>query len=204
MMRRLRLPLLAGVLVGVGYFPGPFLPLNLAGFLPLLFWLDSHADASPYERLQVGFVFGTTAGLVAFHFMYSMLEQSWLAALLYVGMSLLFGLRISLSIVLAGWLRRRTGLSWGLLLPCVWLPMEWAQTWGDLRMTGEHLSHTVAGYPFLVQFADDGLGRCFARLDAPAGKAPRPGGDQPLGPPDQQVGRTAANHRYRPTDDAVG
>ena len=65
--------------------------------------------------------------------MYSMLAQSWLAALLYLGISLLLGLRISLSVVLAGWLRRRTGLSWGLLLPIVWLPLEWAQTWDRRR-----------------------------------------------------------------------
>jgi apolipoprotein N-acyltransferase len=88
------------------------------------------------------------------HFMYSMLAHSWLAVLLYLGVAAALGLRIALSVVLMGWLRRRTGLSWALLLPLSWLPMEWAQTWGDLRMTGEHLSHTVAGYPFLVQFAD--------------------------------------------------
>ena len=154
MMRAWRWPLVAGVLFGLSYFPLPLLPLNLAAFLPLLHGLETRREATAHERLVAGLVFGTAAGLVAFHFMYSMLEQSWLAALLYLGMSLLFGLRISLSVVLAGWLRRRTGLSWGLLLPLAWLPLEWAQTWGDLRMTGEHVAHSVAGYPFLVQFAD--------------------------------------------------
>jgi apolipoprotein N-acyltransferase len=142
------------VLFGLSYLPGPFLPLNLAAFVPLLHWLDRRGETTAYGRLVAGGLFGTTAGLVAFHFMYSMLEQSWLAALLYLGMSLLFGLRISLSVALAGWLRRQSGLSWGLLLPLAWLPLEWGQTWGDLRMTGEHVAHSVAGYPFLVQFAD--------------------------------------------------
>jgi apolipoprotein N-acyltransferase len=149
-----KLPALAGLLVGVSYFPGPFLPLNLAGFVPLLAWVDGRASATPYERLKAGFLFGLLTHLTANHFMYSMLEHSWLAVLLWIGMSGLLAVRISLSVALLGWLRRRTGLSFGLLLPVVWLPFEWAQTWGDLRMTGEHLSHTVAGYPFLVQFAD--------------------------------------------------
>jgi apolipoprotein N-acyltransferase len=83
-----------------------------------------------------------------------MLAHSWLAVLLYLGFAAALGLRISLSIALMGWLRNRTGLSWALLLPLCWLPLEWAQTWGDLRTTGEHLAHTAAGYPFLVQFAD--------------------------------------------------
>jgi hypothetical protein len=60
---------LAGVLVGVGYFPGPFLPLNLAGFVPLLMWLESRPAATPYERLKAGFAFGLTAHLVSLHFM---------------------------------------------------------------------------------------------------------------------------------------
>jgi apolipoprotein N-acyltransferase len=149
-----KLPALAGVLVGVSYLPGPFLPLNLAGFLPLLQWLEARPAATPYERLKAGFLFGLITHLVSMHFMYSMLVHSWLPVLLYLGVAAALGLRIALSVVLMGWLKRRTGLSWALLLPLCWLPLEWVQTWGDLRMTGEHLSHTVAGYPFLVQFAD--------------------------------------------------
>jgi len=149
-----RLPALSGVMVGLSYFHGPFLPLNLAGFLPLLYWLESRPEATPYERLRAGFVFGLVTHLVSLHIMYSMLAHSWLAALLYPGMASAFGARIALSVALLGWLRRRTGLTWALLLPLSWLPLEWAQTWGDLRMTVEHLSHGVAGYPFLIQFAD--------------------------------------------------
>jgi apolipoprotein N-acyltransferase len=149
-----KLPALAGVLVGLGYFPGPFLLFNLAGFLPLLWWLETRPRATGYQRLRTGFLFGFVAFLVAFHFMYSMLEHSWLAALLYVFFATLVALRVSLSVLLLGWLRRRTGLSWALLLPLCWLPLEWAQTWGDLRMTGEHLAHSVADHPFLIQFAD--------------------------------------------------
>ena len=149
-----KLPVLAGVWVGLSYFPGPFLLLNLTGFLPLLLWLETRRSATGYQRLKAGFVFGLVTALVALHFMYSMLEQSWLAALLYVFMASLFALRVALSVALMGWLRNRTGLSWAVILPLSWLPFEWAQTWGDLRMTGEHLSHTVAGHPFVVQFAD--------------------------------------------------
>lgn len=94
------LPLLAGVLVGVSYFPGPFLPLNLAGMVPLLLWLESRPSATPYERLRAGFVFGLATHLVSMHFMYSMLAHSWLAVLLYLGFAAALGLRIALSVVL--------------------------------------------------------------------------------------------------------
>jgi apolipoprotein N-acyltransferase len=101
--------------------------------------------------------------------MYSMLAHSWLAVLLYLGMAAALALRISLSVVLAGWLRTRLGAPWALLLPVCWLPFEWAQTWGDLRMTGEHLAHTVSGYPFLVQFAavvgPYGVGACLLAIN---------------------------------------
>lgn len=149
-----KLPVLSGVLIGLGYFPGPYLPLNLAGMLPLLLWFEERPRRRGYDVLRAGFLFGLTTQLVALHFMYSMLEQSILAVLLYVGMSALIGMRMALSVVVAGWLRRRTGGSWGWILPLSWLPFEWLQSWGDLRMTGEHLSHTVADHPFVVQFAD--------------------------------------------------
>jgi apolipoprotein N-acyltransferase len=148
------LPLLGGVLLGVSYFPGPYLVLNFSAFFPLLAWCELNPDADPWRRVKAGLAFGITTELVMLHFMYSMLAWSWLAALLYVGLALLLGARIALSSVLVGWLRRRTGWSWGLLLPLAWLPLEWAQTWGDLRMTADHLGHSLAGYPFLVQFAD--------------------------------------------------
>lgn len=149
-----RLPLVAGVLLGVSYLPGPFLVLNFTAFLPLVAWLDAHASAPARRLLAAGFVFGLAAELVMLHFMYAMLAWSWLAAVLYLGMSAGIGLRIAASILLLGWLRRRTGQSWGLLLPLCWLPGELLQSCGDLRMTGDQLAHSVAGYPFLVQFAD--------------------------------------------------
>jgi apolipoprotein N-acyltransferase len=150
-----KLPVLSGALLGISYWPGPFLPLNLAAFVPLLLWLDQHGPTSPATKnLKIGFAFGLTTHLFAMHWMYSMLAESWLAILLYLGLSAALGLRIALSITLAGWLKRKLNLSWGVLLPIAWLPFEWAQTWGDLRFTGEHLAHTVTGYPFMIQFAD--------------------------------------------------
>ncbi len=150
-----RLPLAGGLLLGLSYLPGPLLALNLTAFVPLLWWLETNRDATSYRRLRAGLVFGATAHLVALHFMYSMLEHSWLAALLYVGMTAALAARIALEVALLGWLRRRTGISWALLLPVVWVAFEWLQSRaGDLRLTGEHLAHTVAGHPFLVQFAD--------------------------------------------------
>lgn len=152
--RKWLLPSLGGVLLGLAYFPGPFLALNLTAFIPLLAWLDAHPDASAFQRLKAGLLFGVLAELVMLHWMYSMLAWSWLAVLLYLGMSLAVGIRISLAVVLVGWLRARTRLSWAVVLFVGWIPMEWAQSFGDLRMTGDLLAHSLTSYPFLLQFAD--------------------------------------------------
>jgi apolipoprotein N-acyltransferase len=152
--RRWALPALSGLLLGIAYLPGPFLVLNLTAFVPLCGWLAAERARPPLARFQAGFVFGLVAYLIAFHFMYSMLAFSWLAVLLYVGMTLAIAVRVGLEVALLGWLRERTGRPFSLLLPVVWIAFEWAQSWGELKMTGEHLAHTVAGYPFLLQFAD--------------------------------------------------
>ena len=108
-----KLPALSGALLGLSYFPGPFLPLNFAAFIPMLVWLERQPAASGYTLLKAGFVFGLITHLTALHCMYSMLAQSWLAVLLYVGMAAALAVRISVSILLLGWLRRRSGpLSW--------------------------------------------------------------------------------------------
>jgi apolipoprotein N-acyltransferase len=149
-----RLPALSGVLYGTSFLSGPFLALSFTAFLPLLAWLHGRPRASGHARLAAGFAFGLVAYLIGLHFMYAMLSFSWLAALLYVAMSAAEALRFAVTVVLLGWLRQRTGLSWALLLPLCWLPCEWLETWGDLRMTADHLAYSVARYPFLVQFAD--------------------------------------------------
>jgi len=149
-----KLPLLSGVLLGVSYWPGPFLALNVASLLPLLAWLERRPTRSAYERFKAGLVFGVASQLVALHFMYAMLDYSWLAVVLYLAMSLGVGTRMACAVTVTGWLRRRFGLSWSVALPIAWVAFEWLQSWGDLKMTGEHLAHTVAGYPFLIQFAD--------------------------------------------------
>lgn len=150
---RYGLPLVAGVLFGWSYYL-PVLALNVLAFVPLLYWMDRERRSSAYRRLAGGFLFGLVAHAFTIHFMYAMARFSWLAWPLYAAVVLLFAVRISLSVALAGWLRSRTGFSFGLLLPLCWMPFEWIQTFGDLRLTADHLAYSLARYPFLVQFAD--------------------------------------------------
>jgi len=147
------LPALSGALVGLGYVL-PLLPVNFIGFIPLLIWLDARPDATRYQRLKAGFVFGILAYGISLHFFLALTRFSWLAVLLYVGFTAGGAVRTALFAVLLGWIRRRAGWSWGVLLPLAWLPFEWAQTFGDLRMTGDHMALSLSRYPFLVQFAD--------------------------------------------------
>ncbi len=148
-----KLPALSGALLVLAYYGGVLVP-SLLLFLPLLLWLDLNEDASRLRRLWAGFVFGGVAFAGAAHFHYAMLSQSWLAAPLYLGVVLAYGLKVALSVALLGWLRARSGWSYALLLPMTWLSVEWLQSWGDLKMTLDHVGQTLAPYPFLVQFAD--------------------------------------------------
>ena len=148
-----KLPLLSGILLNLGYYT-PLLIPNFVAFIPLLYWLDRHPAAGGFDRFKVGFVFGVVTHGISMHFLWSLLRFSWLGILLYLWLALTFGLRFGLFTMGMGWLRRRSGLSWALLLPACWLPIEWLQSFGDLRLTIDHVSNSLARFPFVVQFAD--------------------------------------------------
>ena len=149
-----QLPVLSGAALALAYVWVPFPILNFVCFIPMLLWIEVNAYRPRGERLQAGFLFGMTAGLISLHWMYSMLAFSWLAALLYVVLVSAFAAFAMVGATLAGWLRQRTGWSFSLLLPLSWIPLEWSRTWGDLRMTADHVGNSLAAYPFLIQFAD--------------------------------------------------
>jgi apolipoprotein N-acyltransferase len=139
------------------YFLAFFSPLllpNLVAFLPLLLWIDLNPDASRTRRAWAGLVFGLFAYIPGLHFHVAMMEYSWLAALLYVAMVMLFSLKTALLTALLGRLRRTSGWSYAILLPLCWIPFELLQTFGDLRMTADHFGQSLSAFPFLAQFAD--------------------------------------------------
>jgi len=147
-------PALSALLLALGYYPLGLLLPNLVGFVPLLAWLDLEPQARAGRAFRGGFVFGICLYALILYWIYSMLAVSWLAALLYVALVPIFASGAMASIGIGCWIRRRAGWPWAVALPVGWLPIEWAFTWGDTRMTAHHVGHTLAGYPFLVQFAD--------------------------------------------------
>jgi apolipoprotein N-acyltransferase len=151
--RRFARPALSGVLLGAGYFNLPFPFFNFVAFLPLLHWLE-HEPRSHRDILRAGVVFGLSAHLLALHWVWAMLSISWLASLMYLGLAAGFAFFIVASVRASAWIRARTGGSFGWILPVTWIPLEWLRSFGDLRMTADHLGHSVADHPFLVQFAD--------------------------------------------------
>ena len=152
------LPGAAGVVLAAGYLTQPLpvpLPIpNLLALVPLLHWLDAPAQDGARRRFRGGLVFGVVLWAISLSWISAMLEISWLASLMYLVLLTPFAVCAALTITLAGWMRRRTGGSYALILPVCWLPFEWLRTWGDLRMTADHLGHSMADHPFLVQFAD--------------------------------------------------
>jgi apolipoprotein N-acyltransferase len=145
---------LSGIVLAFAYFPFDLLLPNFFAFLPILFWLDANPEVWRWHRFRACLFFGMTVHLTILHWMWAMLDISWLWLGAYLFLSCALGLSVAISMSLAGWIRTRTGWSFAVILPICWLPLEWVKTWGDTRMTADNLAHTLAGFPFLVQFAD--------------------------------------------------
>jgi len=148
-----RLPVASGLLLPLAHYGGLLLP-NFVAFVPLLVWLDARTKATTRERVRGAVLFSLVCYGIGLEWIHAMLAISPLAALMYVALLVLFTIGAAVALPLLGWTRARTGWSWGFLLPVCWLPFEWLRTWGDLRMTVDHVAHGLAGFPFLIQFAD--------------------------------------------------
>jgi apolipoprotein N-acyltransferase len=148
-----KLPAVSGLLYFLAFYSPLLLP-NLVAFLPLLLWLDLNPEAPRSRRAWAGIAFGVACYIPGLHFHYAMLDYSWLAAVLFVGLLLGFSLKAAILTALLGRLRRTTRWSFALLLPVTWLPFEKLQTVGDTRMTADHLGQSLSGFPFVAQFAD--------------------------------------------------
>ena len=149
-----RLPVISGVALAACYYLLPPLLPNCVAFIPMLWWLDENRDRPRKERLRAMFLFGMVAYLLILAFMRAMLEYSWFGAVLYVALTIVFATYAMLALTLASWLRHSAGWPWALTLPLAWISLEWERNFSDVRMTADHMAHTLAGYPFLVQFAD--------------------------------------------------
>lgn len=149
-----KLPALAGILLALGYFPLGLIVPNLVALVPLLAWIDAHLDKPWRTWRNGGFALGVVAYLLGLSWMRSMLAFSFLGAFAYVGLAAIFAAGVSLAVIAVAWLRKRTRWPFAVLLPAVWLSLEWTEAQGDLRMTAQHLGQALASVPFLVQFAD--------------------------------------------------
>jgi apolipoprotein N-acyltransferase len=149
-----KLPVIAGAALACAYYPIGLVVPNFVAFVPLLAWIDGNLDRPWRAWRRAGFAFGLTLHLLILNWMLSMLRVSFLAVFAYLGLALVFALGITLAVIALAWLRRTTRWPWAVLLPAVWLSLEWAQAQGDLRMTAQHLAQSLGTVPFLVQFAD--------------------------------------------------
>jgi apolipoprotein N-acyltransferase len=149
-----KLPVLAGTLLAFGYFTLGLVVPNLAALVPLLVWIDANLDRPWRFWWRGGLAFGTALNLLILSWMRSMLAISFLGIFAYLGLTLVFAAGLGALVSILAWLRKRTGWSFVLLLPACWLSLEWLQAHGDLRMSAQHIGQSMAGTPFLVQFAD--------------------------------------------------
>jgi len=149
-----KLPVLSGAALAFGYFTlGLVLP-NLLALVPLLVWIDANLDR-PWRKWWIGgFAFGAALNLLILSWMRAMLQVSFLGIFAYLGLTAIFAVGLAFMTAALAWMRKRTGWPFVILLPACWITLEWIQAHGDLRMTAQHLGHTLASVPFLVQFAD--------------------------------------------------
>lgn len=154
MESRWKAPAASGAILGLSYC-FPLFVTNFVAFVPLLCWIAARADGGRRAGVwSAGLLFGLVTHLITLHWIYVLAAWTWLAWLLYLLFAGLLALRIMLAVRLLFALRARWNLPFALLLPVAWIPLEWIQSFGDLRMTGEHLAHTLSRYPWFVQFAD--------------------------------------------------
>jgi len=132
----------------------PWLVFNVVALVPLLVWLEEHQARSRWFRFRGAALAGLVTHLISTSFVLALSRFSWLAFLLYPAFALILALKVGTIGALASSLKRRTGLPWVWVLPSVWVSADWLLNFGDLRMPGDHLYHTMSSYPFLVQFAD--------------------------------------------------
>ncbi|HVQ35247.1 MAG TPA: hypothetical protein VMT33_04500, partial [Candidatus Bathyarchaeia archaeon] len=151
-----KLPVAAGIVLACGFFPIGLVVPNFVAFVPLLAWIDGNLDRPWRTWRNAGLAFGFTLHLLILNWMLSMLRVSFLAIFAYLGLALVFAAGITLGVMAMAWLRQRTRWPWAVILPAVWLSLEWVQAQGDLRMTAQHLAQSLGTVPFLVQFADLG------------------------------------------------
>ncbi len=149
-----KLPALSGVLLAFAYFTLGLVVPNFIALIPLLAWIDANLEQPWRVWRNGGFVFGMVWNLLILSWMRSMLAFSFLGVFAYLGLALVFSCGLALMVMALAWMRRRTGWSYVALLPAAWLTLEWCQARGDLRMTAQHLGHSLGMVPFLVQFAD--------------------------------------------------
>ena len=149
-----RLPAVAGVALAVSYFSDALPVVNFVALVPLLAWIDANLDGDWRRWRRGGAVFGLTVNVLILHWMVSMLWVSPFGLGAWFGLAAIFGAATTCVVMALAWARRATGWSFAVLLPALWIPVEWLQGQGDLRMTAQQLGHTLAGAPFLVQFVD--------------------------------------------------
>ena len=149
-----KLPAVSGVALAVSYFSYSLPILNFVALVPLLAWIDANLEGDWKRWRRGGAVFGLTVNVLILHWMVSMLWISSFGLGAWFGLAAIFGTATTCVVMALAWARRATGWSFALLLPAFWLPVEWVQAQGDLRMTAQQLGHTLAGAPFLVQFVD--------------------------------------------------
>ncbi len=143
--RKLWLAVLSALLTAISYPPSPFAFLIFIAFIPLLRLLRY---CNPAEGFLFAWISGLLVNLVQLHWIFPYRQEGyWIISLLNPLQFAFFGL------LFACLLRRFNSKSlW--FFPFIWTALAFIRQYSDIAFTWLSISHTMSGYPLLVQFAD--------------------------------------------------
>ncbi len=147
------LPLISALFLSVSLIHLPLLITNFIFLIPLLFFIKDLKSGR--DALKGGIWFGATLYLVSFHWIYALIEISFiLAIMLYLMIIIYFSAFITILIFISYYIYMRWKIKFFLFMPFLWIVFEHLRTFGPFRFTGDHIANSMAIFPQLIQFID--------------------------------------------------
>ncbi|MEW5806430.1 MAG: apolipoprotein N-acyltransferase [Acidobacteriota bacterium] len=152
LQKRYYLPLLSAILLAASLIPYHLLVTNFLFLIPLFFFikrLDDWRDA-----MKGGLWFGVPLYLISAYWFYALIRISYFTILIYLAVVVYFSIFMTLFVLISYQFHRRWGIRFFLFAPFLWIILEHVRTFGPFKLTVDHLSNSMAIYPYLIQFID--------------------------------------------------
>jgi len=154
--------LVAGVLLGISFLPGPFGFLAWFALIPLFDALEARikSGASGASLFRLGYAFGGAFFLIGMHWIALLSEVAitvpWLKYPAWIAAAAYLALYPGLAVWLAGILSRRSRVPLAWVVPFAFLAVEELRASGEMGFPWFQPGYTQHAYPQVVQLASLG------------------------------------------------